>query len=583
MSNHFYRTKLLPLLCALLLLGGTVSLNACTAIPSDTPPQSLGQFRRMPITFHPPKPQPGRSPDLLLRDFIRAAAVPTDQHAAARLFLTSKGNEEWKNHTTFKVVDRVDVNTIATPTTDSLVMQVRARSMGEVDKQGSFRSHISTSTFQVKMRRINRQWLIDCFPDELLVDKEAFMSTYESQSVYYLDSTGSRVVPDPRWLYAQNNRLPTMLMQLLVQEPSPQLRTVVNSELSPSVHISVVPGIQGNGVDVEISNYHSTSETARQRLAAQIIFTFERARIHGPFYISVNGSPLDPNHRDGWTPADVIHYDPMFATHKNPVHLHAITSDGLMKVTSNLEPVKGPLGHSQGIHAAAFSRGGGMIGVVEEVRHKQHTALEVKMGPVGGPLVSVMRGSRFSRPTWEPTGQDMWIVSGDGQLNRITWQNGRPPLVTRVNTHDLSNKPDFSTLVISPDGVRMAYISGGKLFIATVYNGRNGDVALKNPRRIYVSGDEVVLSLAWRTATTLIVGGSLTDQPVLMMSVDGASITPLGVRNVTAPVSVVVANPSGVYVQDSRDVMRLEQGSEGFWQDVPALVNSSHAIPVLEG
>ena len=163
MSNHFYRTKLLPLLCALLLLGGTVSLNACTAIPSDTPPQSLGQFRRMPITFHPPKPQPGRSPDLLLRDFIRAAAVPTDQHAAARLFLTSKGNEEWKNHTTFKVVDRVDVNTIATPTTDSLVMQVRARSMGEVDKQGSFRSHISTSTFQVKMRRINRQWLIDCF------------------------------------------------------------------------------------------------------------------------------------------------------------------------------------------------------------------------------------------------------------------------------------------------------------------------------------------------------------------------------------------------------------------------------------
>ena len=205
------------------------------------------------------------------------------------------------------------------------------------------------------------------------------------------------------------------------------------------------------------------------------------------------------------------------------------------------------------------------------------------MGPVGGPLVSVMRGSRFSRPTWEPTGQDMWIVSGDGQLNRITWQNGRPPLVTRVNTHDLSNKPDFSTLAISPDGVRMAYISGGKLFIATVYNGRNGDVALKNPRRIYVSGDEVVLSLAWRTATTLIVGGSLTDQPVLMMSVDGASITPLGVRNVTAPVSVVVANPSGVYVQDSRDVMRLEQGSEGFWQDVPALVNSSHAIPVLEG
>ena len=205
------------------------------------------------------------------------------------------------------------------------------------------------------------------------------------------------------------------------------------------------------------------------------------------------------------------------------------------------------------------------------------------MGPVGGPLVSVMRGSRFSRPTWGPTGLDMWIVSGDDHINRIVWQDGRSPLVTRVDTSHLTRKPDFNTLSISPDGVRLAYISGGKLYIATIYTSRDGEVSLRNPQRIYISSDEVVLSVAWRTATELLVGGSLTDQPVLMVSIDGASVTPLGIRNVTAPVSVVVANPTGIYVQDSRDVMRLEQGSEGFWQDVPALVNSPRAIPVLEG
>lgn len=584
MDRRSRHAKLLAPLCALVLLAGsTASLTACTALPSDAPPQSLGQFRRTPITFNPPKPQPGRSPDLLLRDFMRAAAVPTNRHAAARLFLTAKGNADWDDQATLKVIERIDVNTVATPDANSLVMQVRARSMGEVDKQGAFRSNLSTHTFEVKMHRNGKQWLIDRFPDELLVDREAFMATYESQSIYYLDVTGSRVVPDPRWLYAQDSHLPNMLMQLLVQDPSPQLHDMVASELPASAHVSAVPGAQGNGVDVEISNYQAGSEASRRRLAAQFIFTFERARIHGPFYITVDGNPLDPNHRDGWTAADVVHYDPMYATHQNPVQLHAITSDGLMKVSSNLEPVKGPLGHSQDLRSASFSRGGEMIGVVEEVRDKERTPLEVKMGPVGGPLVSVMRGSRFSRPTWGPTGLDMWIVSGDDHINRIVWQDGRSPLVTRVDTSHLTRKPDFNTLSISPDGVRLAYISGGKLYIATIYTSRDGEVSLRNPQRIYISSDEVVLSVAWRTATELLVGGSLTDQPVLMVSIDGASVTPLGIRNVTAPVSVVVANPTGIYVQDSRDVMRLEQGSEGFWQDVPALVNSPRAIPVLEG
>ncbi|WQD13656.1 MAG: hypothetical protein U1U88_001985 [Lawsonella clevelandensis] len=173
----------------------------CPAV--GCPPQSLGQFRRTPITFNPPQPQPGRSPDLLLRDFMpRAAAVPTNRHAAARLFLTAKGNADWDDQATLKVIERIDVNTVATPDANSLVMQVRARSMGEVDKQGAFRSNLSTHTFEVKMHRNGKQWLIDRFPDELLVDREAFMATYESQSIYYLDVTGSRVVPDPRWLYA---------------------------------------------------------------------------------------------------------------------------------------------------------------------------------------------------------------------------------------------------------------------------------------------------------------------------------------------------------------------------------------------
>ncbi|WQD13657.1 MAG: hypothetical protein U1U88_001986 [Lawsonella clevelandensis] len=110
----------------------------------------------------------------------------------------------------------------------------------------------------------------------------------------------------------------------------------------------------------------------------------------------MDGNPLDPNHRDGWTAADVVHYDHHVrdSPESGAVARHHVR----WAYEGELQPRtgEGAAGHSQDLRSASFSRGGEMIGVVEEVRDKERTPLEVKMGPVGGPLVSVMRGSRFS-------------------------------------------------------------------------------------------------------------------------------------------------------------------------------------------
>lgn len=557
--------------------------TGCTVLPSDSPPQSLGQFKRTPMTFTPPKPVAGRSPDLTLRDYLRASAVPSNRHAAARLFLTPRANREWKDKSTINIVDRIDVNTVANPSEDEAVLQVRARSVGEVDEHGTFRSQLFTDTFEVQLQRVDKQWLIDKLPEELLVERDAFLATYESQSLYYLDTSGSRVVPDPRWLYSHDASLPNVLMQLLARKPSEQLHDAVASELKSSARISAVPGARGNGVDVEITNFTLGSEASRRRLAAQIVFTFERARVHGPYYITVNGEPLDSNFRQGWEVSDVRQFDPMYESEKNPVPLHAITSDGLMKVGATLKPVKGDLGKMADIRHASFSRGGSMIAAIVNTGERRKDPQVLRIGRVGTTTTVALRGNNFRRPSWAPNGRDVWVVDGKNRVSLITWQDGDKPLVARVDTRDLGTKVQFEALRISPDGVRAAYILGGKVYTCVIVRERDGGIKLTNPQRIFISQAEVMLSLSWRSANQILVGGTLTDRPVLLVSLDGAFATPLGTRNVTAPVSVVVGNKTGIYVQDSRDVMRLEQGSEGYWQDVPALVNSPRAVPVLEG
>lgn len=570
--------RLLAIFCCGLLLVTT----GCTTLPSNTPPQSLGQFRRSTIAFVPPQPAPNRSPDLLLRDYLRASAVPTNRHAAARAFLTPEANKKWSEHTTFTIVERVDVNTVASPNDHTVILQARVRSVGEVSETGTFSSRLSTDTYEVKMVKNGRQWYVDSLPDALLIDRDAFMSTYESQSIYFLDPSGTRVVPDPRWIYSQDASLPTVLMGMLTSAPSPQLRNVVATELPPSARVSAVAGVQGNGVDIEITNYTVGSEASRQRLAAQIIFTFERARVHGPYYITINGDDLSA-HQQKWHFSTVRHFDPMYQSEKNPVELHAITADGLVKVGPSLTPVKGELGHTAELRYAAYSRGGAMLAAVANVAERSKDPMVLKVGRAQGRMVDALRGATLSRPTWSPNGRDVWTVRNRKHITAVRWQDSGSTETIAVDTSRIGSPTQINAFQLSPDGVRAAYINADRLYTCVVVMQRDGSIALTNAQRVFVSPTGPIISVSWRSAHQLLVGGSQSDRPVLLLSLDGAFASPLGARNVTAPVSLVVGNSTGIYAQDSRDVMRLEQGSEGYWQDVPALVSSPRAIPVLEG
>lgn len=85
-------------------------VTACSTLPHDTSPQVVGTYHKQAdgpeevIT-----PEVGADPDLTLRDFYRAAAVPTNDHDAARGFLTDSARGAWDSSGDVMVVDSLEI------------------------------------------------------------------------------------------------------------------------------------------------------------------------------------------------------------------------------------------------------------------------------------------------------------------------------------------------------------------------------------------------------------------------------------------------------------------------------------------
>ena len=85
--------------CALVLAG-------CAGVPSSSAPQAIGTVDR-PAPPSLPKPTPNMDPDVLLREFIKATADPSNRHLAARQFLTESASSGWDDAGSALLIDRV--------------------------------------------------------------------------------------------------------------------------------------------------------------------------------------------------------------------------------------------------------------------------------------------------------------------------------------------------------------------------------------------------------------------------------------------------------------------------------------------
>jgi hypothetical protein len=587
--------RLAALACPVLAMA--LAVSGCAGVPSSSSPQAIGTVERSaPPSL--PKPTPAMDPDVLLREFLKATADPASRHLAARQFLTDSASRGWDDAGSSLLIDNVVF--VETRSAERVSVNMRADILGSLSDIGVFETGEGAlpDPGPIELVKTSGGWRIDRLPNGVFLDWQQFQATYKRNTLYFADPTGKTVVPDPRYVAVSDpDQLPTELMSKLIAGQRPEMaRSVRNLLASPLRLRGPVTRADGGktgigrgygGARVELEGLSTTDPHSRQLVAAQIIWTFARAGISGPYVINADGAALDDRFANGWEATDVASTDPG-ADDGAAAGLHGLIGGSLVSVEGENAPrVPGSFGQMPDQRAATLSRTGRDMASVVSLRGGQpDAAASLWIGPTGGVAVEATDGRMVSRPSWS-LDNAVWVVIDGVNVVRVIQEaaSGQPARIPVDAAAVAAKFPGpIAEMALSRDGTRAAMAINGQVILATVEQTPAGENALTYPRRLGFGLGSSVVSLCWRTGDDIVVGRNDPAHPVSYVNLDGVNSDAPN-QNVASPVSTVAANPSMVYVADQRGVLQLSSSAaenQQKWVDVRVLMTPG-AIPVLPG
>lgn len=596
MTGGTARTCVLGVLTALITAVPLLFAAGCAGVPTSSSPQAIGTVQR-PAPPGVPAPTPGMEPDLLLREFLKATADPSNRHLAARQFLTESGSRAWDDAGSAVLIENPVF--VEGRSADRVAVNMRASKLGTLSDAGVFETGQGevSDAGQIVLVKTNGQWRIDSLPNGVFLDWAQFQATYRRYTIYFADPTGRTVVPDPRYVaVADPDQLATELVIKLLNGPRPELVPAVRNHLGGGLRLrGPVTRADGgrsdvgrgySGVKVELEGDLTPDPRSRQLLAAQVIWTLSRAGLAGPYILQVNGSPLDERLSQGWSTSDVAAADPG-ASESAGVGLYGLLNGSLVTVDrSGAVPARGSFGQVGNQVSAALSRNGRQAASVVQVREgDEDPFMSLWVGPADGNGSEAARGKSLTRPTWT-LDDTVWVVVDNRTVLRVI-QESTTSMVAQTPVDSSAVEKNFpgpiTELALSRDGTRAAMIIDGEVVLASVIQTETGEYALTSPRRIGFGLGKSAVSLAWRTGDDLAVSRRDASHPVANVNLDGVN-SDLDDRNLLVPVSTIVASPAAIYVADQRGVLQLTgMGTpEEQWVEVRPLM-VPNTIPVLPG
>jgi hypothetical protein len=573
------------------------ALTGCAGVPSSSAPQAIGTVDR-PAPPSLPTPTPAMDPDVLLREFLKATADPANRHLAARQFLTESASQSWDDAGSALLIDRVVF--VETRGPDRVSVTMKADLLGSLSDVGVFETAEGAlpDPGTIDLVKTSGGWRIDKLPNGVFLDWQQFQSTYKRNTLYFVDPTGKTVVPDPRYVAVSDpDQLATELLTKLVSGPRPEMANTVRNLLGQPLRLrgpvtradggktGVGRGYGGARIDVE--NLSTTDPHSRQLLAAQIIWTLNRAGINGPYVINADGAPLDDRFAEGWNTSDVAATDPG-SDPGAAAGLHALIGGSLVSLDGQKAPrVAGSFGQMPDQTSATLSRSGQEVASVVTLRPgAPDMASSLWVGPIGGDAAQALDGRTLSRPSWSLE-DAIWIVVDGNNVVRVIQEaaSGQPARIPIDSTVVQARFPGaVDELQLSRDGTRAAMVIGGQVVIASVEQTAGGQYALTYPRRLGFGLGSTAVSLSWRTGDDIVVTRTDPQHPVSYVNLDGVNSDGPS-RNLLPPVTTVAANPSTVYVGDQRGVLQLSGSAaedDLMWAEVRPLMVAG-AMPVLSG
>lgn len=568
---------------ALALLLAAAGVAGCASVPAESPVQIVRRVTEGAEGEPPPGPADGIDPLGLVRAFVEASASSTDQHSAARRFLADPA-PEWDDGATLTVLDSlfdtVPAPGAPDPSTGVTRVRVRGTAVGRLSSSGSFEPGQEPVQADVTLVRSEAgQWRISDLPPGVLVPLQYFREEYRAVRTWFVDPARGLAVPDQRHVpaFPQAAQV-SRVLDLLLAGPSGAVLGSVTSQLREA-RLRSNAGLGGSGeLVVDLTQVGELDEPARRLLAAQVVLSLSEVNVQR-VRLLVDGIALLPAQpvltRDDVTDlsGDVQPGADVPALVASAGRLRGLGAVG------GAQELAGPVGDgTYDVESAASSVDGRRLAAV--IRFDGRRQLLVGDADGGGTPVGLTAGS-MARPAWSPSASEVWTVL-DGTVVARVLVDGSAVRTGQVNADELVALGAVEDLRLSRDGMRVAAVVGGGLYTGAVTRDVDGEVAVRNVRRLRPADLTDVVAVDWRASELLVVVTRSPERLVAQVTVDGLQLTSQLVNNLTPPLTAVAAAPNRpLLVTDQSGVWSFAGGQQDAWRSV--LGGAPEAKPLYPG
>lgn len=565
------RRRLLALAVPLLLLTGCVDIPAGSApqpvseLPSASPADPGPQLEAL-------EPKGGEQPDEIVRGFLAASASNARSRPSARLYLTPEAAQSWADDAGVTVIAQA---VAAVPNLAAGQVTLTGQVLGRVNPDGVYTAAREDLRQVLSLVEIGGEWRIDNPPPGVLLRVNDFRRAYVPYNLYFLDPTGTTVVPDPRYFLSGSAARANTLVEELLEGPSPFLAPAVQTEFGADVALrSNVQEV--SDVDIDLTGLGERSPASLQGMSAQLIWTLKQVSINQMTLRSDGQILIVPTVGATQTSSDWQSYDPDAVPVDDIGHF--VTQGALWTVDG--QPIAGPAGAGDyrlvsGGVSSGLDYAAGVAPAPDGV--------QLLVGPYGAALAPVLSGASFTRPVWVARQQEVWTVRDGNEVVRVPV--GAAPQT--VSTADLLALGTIRALRVSRDGTRVAIVAGpvgrAQIYVGQVV--RNGSAITVSGFVPLYAGLGNAFDVSWATATQLLF---LAVDPAdgrtkpWVISVDGAVLSPpQTVDNLSGVPTAIAAAPGRPALVSSGGVMYQLNGDA--WttlvRGLPFFAGSSPSYP----
>lgn len=254
-------------------------------------------------------PQPGMTPEQVVRGFLDASASFDGDQRVAREYLTSAASLRWSPSAGVAVYDGE-----AALTDTGAVVTLNATHAGDINGEGTYLAAPPDEplTREFSLVREGDEWRIDDVPAGLVLSSADVRRAYRALSVYFFDPSYATLVPDARMVPVLGSGVTTSLVRMLLGGPSswlaPAVRTAIPNTLGLALAtVPIESGIADVGFDASAAQL---DDRTRQLISEQVVWTLRQVPDVLGVAFTAGGLPwpvpgvASPQPRDAWPTAD---------------------------------------------------------------------------------------------------------------------------------------------------------------------------------------------------------------------------------------------------------------------------------------